>query len=148
MNKLTWGTYKFKGDVQKCADEIMQICDDLQSATPQAILEKAKDSNTELHKCFTWDDTKAAEKWRLQEARILVCNIKIVDEKSEKEPVQTSIRFFYKTDNDSGYKPTQLILRREDEYKKLLERCSNELRAIKNKFQNLSEFDQIWELIN
>ena len=62
MQLATWGTYRFKADAQKCADEIMEICDELESATPQQILDKARDSNTELHKCFTWDDTEAAEK--------------------------------------------------------------------------------------
>lgn len=50
MQLATWGTYRFKADAQKCADEIMEICEELESATPQQILEKARDGNTELHK--------------------------------------------------------------------------------------------------
>lgn len=49
MQLATWGTYRFKADAQKCADEIMEICEELESATPQQILEKARDGNTELH---------------------------------------------------------------------------------------------------
>lgn len=40
MQLATWGTYRFKADAQKCADEIMEICEELESATPQQILEK------------------------------------------------------------------------------------------------------------
>ena len=40
MQLATWGTFKFKADAQKCADEIMEICQELESATPQQILEK------------------------------------------------------------------------------------------------------------
>lgn len=148
MQLATWGAYKFKADAQKCADEIMKICEELESATPQQILEKARDSNTELHKCFTWDDTEAAEKWRITEARSVVRNLKIVEVKPDKEPEPTTIRVFYKTDNESGYKPTKLILKKPDEYKALVERCRSELLAVKQKFQNISEFDEIWEMIN
>ena len=42
MQLATWGTFKFKADAQKCADEIMEICNELESATPQQILENLK----------------------------------------------------------------------------------------------------------
>lgn len=32
MQLATWGTFKFKADAQKCADEIMEICEELESA--------------------------------------------------------------------------------------------------------------------
>lgn len=148
MQLATWGTFKFKADAQKCADEIMEICEQLESATPQQILEKARDSNTELHKCFTWDDTEAAEKWRISEARAVVRNLKIIEQKPDKQTEPTTIRVFYKTDNESGYKPTKLILKKPDEYKVLVERCRSELLAIKQKFNSISEYEEIWELIN
>lgn len=148
MQLATWGTFKFKADAQKCADEIMEICEELESATPQQILEKARDSNTELHKCFTWDDTEAAKKWRISEARAVVRNLKIIEQNPDKQSEPTTIRVFYKTDNESGYKPTKLILKKPDEYKALVERCRSELLAIKQKFNSISEYEEIWEMIN
>ena len=148
MQLATWGTFKFKADAQKCADEIMEICEELESATPQQILEKARDSSTELHKCFTWDDTEAAEKWRISEARAVVRNLKIIEQNPDKQSDPTTIRVFYKTDNESGYKPTKLILKKPDEYKSLVERCRSELLAIKQKFNSISEYEEIWEMIN
>lgn len=143
----TWGTRKFKADASKCASEILEICNQMESATPQQILEKAKDSQTELHKCFTWDDSVAAEKYRIFEARQIVCSMKIVEQKPDKEAEETQIRVFYKIDNGTGYKPTKLILQKPDEYKKLVERCRSELLAVKQKFQSISEYEEIWELI-
>lgn len=148
MQIATWGTRFFKADAQKCADEIMEICDRLESATPQEILEKARDSSTELHKCFTWDDAVASEKWRLHEARKIVCDLKIVDKREDKKPGTVPIRVFYKTDDQSGYKPIKLILKNPDEYKQLVERCRHELLTLKNKYQTVSEYSEIWEMIN
>lgn len=141
------GNTFFNADAQKCADEIMEICDNLGSANPKEIVEKAKDSNTELHKCFTWDDSVASEKWRLHEARKIVCALKIVDKREDREPDKTPIRVFYKTDNQSGYKPTKLILKNPDEYKQLVERCRHELLALKSKYHTVSEYSEIWEMI-
>lgn len=70
---------RISADAQKVADEILAIGN---SATTTQILDKARDEQTELHKCFDWDDAEAAEKWRLQQARHIVCNL-VIKEKSE-----------------------------------------------------------------
>lgn len=136
---------RFGADAQKCYEEIMEICDDIESAPPQAILEKARDETTELHKCFTWDDSEAAEKWRLSEARLVTRQL--VYKEAEVPKDRPEIRLFYKTDNESGYKPTHIIVQQEDEYKKLLERAWAELRAFKQKYSMLEELQEIMELI-
>ena len=70
--------------------------------------------------------------------------IKKVDgEKKKVEP----IRLFHKIDN-GHYKPISLIIQNEDEYQSLLRQCSEALLALKRKYSNLSEFDEIWNLIN
>lgn len=142
---------RYKADPQKCADEIMQICDDLESATPRDILEKARGEDTELHKCFTWNDSVAAERYRLIEAKklvglLVVKNDNDDDESKEKAP---PVRFFYKTVDDEGYKPTELIVRQQDEYEALLARAWNELRQFKRKYEMLSsELAEIFALID
>lgn len=137
---------RFGADAQKCYEEIMEICDDFESATPQAVLEKARDESAELHKCFTWDDSIAAERYRLTEARIVTRQLVIKEVQVPKD--RPEVRLFYKTDNESGYKPTQIIVRQEDEYKKLLARAYAELRAFKAKYSMLKELQEIFELID
>lgn len=39
-------------------------------------------------------------------------------------------------------------MKQPDEYEALLERCRNELLAVKQKYQNISEYEEVWELIN
>lgn len=137
---------RFGADAQKCYEEIMEICDDFESATPQAVLEKARDESAELHKCFTWDDSIAAERYRLTEARLVTRQLVIKEVEVPKD--RPEVRLFYKTDNESGYKPTQIIVRQEDEYKKLLARAYAELRAFKAKYSMLKELQEIFELID
>lgn len=133
----------FHADAVKCKQEIESIGTDI---SPQEIVEFARNPDTELNKCFTWDDNTAAEKWRLHEARAIVRNIVVVDKRDDSaEPV--SFRVFHKTESTDGYKPLSLIIQNEDEYKKLLRNCETDLRIIKKKYQNLSEYQEIWDLI-
>jgi tRNA A37 N6-isopentenylltransferase MiaA len=49
----------------------------------ERLVEQAKPKDAPLHKEFTWNDSKAAEKWRLNEARYLVKAIEVVHENSQ-----------------------------------------------------------------
>jgi hypothetical protein len=112
------------------------------------LINARKDKAKRTEKSNVWEEIITSMHWRVQEARSVVRNLKIVEVKPDKEPEPTTIRVFYKTDNESGYKPTKLILKKPDEYKALVERCRSELLAIKQKFQNISEYEEIWEMIN
>lgn len=145
MTVATWrsGPCVFKADAQKVADEISSIG---LSVKPEEIVDKARDESTELHKCFEWDDTKAAEKYRVYQARQIVCHL-IIKEVND-EPQKREVRFFYKTDNQEGYKPVSYIMRNEDEYHKLLDRALTELKAFQRKYSTLKELDGLFEAIN
>lgn len=133
----------YKGvDPNAVAQEIMSIGE---SATPRQIVDKARDESTELHKCFEWDDAKAALGYRLQQARTLVHVLVIEDE--QLKPDTPPVRFFYKVENDAGYKPTQFIIKKEDEYQQLLQRAYAELHAFKMKYARLTELQDILDLI-
>ena len=112
--------------------------------TLQDVVDLARDENTSLHRCFEWDDTIAAEKYRVQQAGTVVRMLVYVDEKKEEK---TSVRIFYKTDERKVYAPTRLIVQDKDEYQKLLDRAMNELRMFKEKYKMLKELDYILELI-
>lgn len=137
---------RFGADAQKCYEEIMEICDDVESASPRDILEKARDESTELHKCFTWDDSVAAERWRINEARLVTRQLVIKEVEVPKD--RPEVRLFYKTDSESGYKPTQIVIRKEDEYKQLLARAWSELEAFRRKYSMLNELQEIFEVID
>jgi hypothetical protein len=72
---------RFSADPEKVNEEIESIPE----VTPEHIVRRAEDENTELHKCFTWDDERAAHKWRLQEARYVVQSIITVDDSQHEE---------------------------------------------------------------
>lgn len=137
-------------DPQKVAKELQSIIDEQGSATPRAIVEKARDTSTELNKCFTWDNNEAADKWRLQEARQLVCHliIEVKDDDSKGKP--QTIRVFHKVDTswDSGYKDIVHIVHNPTEYEALLKQAKNDFTALRKKYEMLTELEPIFELID
>lgn len=56
--------------------------------TPDAVVRDARNEASPLHKCFTWDDTEAAAKWRLHEARELIASVR-VEIRTEQREVST-----------------------------------------------------------
>lgn len=143
--RAKWKVELFKADATTVANEIKSIGDEI---TPKQIVDYARNENSELHKCFTWDDTKAAEKWRLQEARQVVCQLQLVTVGNDEKEEPTPLRVFYKTDNSEGYKPTQLIVQNMDEYGKLLAKAKEELQTFKAKYKAISELEKVFEAID
>lgn len=136
----------FKADAQKCYEEILEICEDIDSAKAEDILEKARDENTELHKCFTWDDSVAAERWRREEAGLVTRQLVRVEVEVPKD--RPEVRLFYSTDNKSGYKPTQIIVQKADEHQALLKTAWKAILALRHKYSMLKELDSVWEAID
>lgn len=127
---------------EKVYNEIVSIGD---SATPEQIVERAKDKKSELHKCFTWDDTEAANKWRKQEARLIRSFLVI---QNDSKPDATPIHALHFTASGEGYKTAELVFRNQDEYEKLLQNAYADLQAFSKKYQTLKDdLGEILELI-
>jgi hypothetical protein len=148
---VKWGSHSFKGNAQGVYLEISSIGKEV---NPKQIVEYARNNeDSELHKCFTWDDTKAAEKWRIQEARLITANLVVNYKKEDSQNEKTEIvRAFFRTDSSihAGYKRTIEIIKDEDEYAGLLMVAKKELKQFKDKYSILSnqaELKQIFALI-
>ena len=48
----------YKADANKVYEEIQSLGE---KCSKEDIVNKARDEHTELHQCFEWDDTRAAE---------------------------------------------------------------------------------------
>lgn len=129
-------------DPNMVAQEILSIGD---NASPQEIVEKARDTSTELHKCFDWNDSIAGEKWRLEQARKITYFLVIQEEQiPENRP---EIRYFMKPKKQEGYKPTEIVIKVQDEYQALLTQAWAELQIFKKKYECLKELQEIFDLI-
>lgn len=137
---VVWSMKLFKADADKVYQELEQIAE----KTPQNIVDYAeKNPESELHKCFTWDDTKAANEWRKYEARQVVRLLVFKDDEKD-EP--TKIRVLQKA--SASYVPVKQIIRDEDEYQKLLDRAYAELQSFRERYKTIAELEEVLEAID
>lgn len=136
-----YGFYK-DVDPNKVAQEIRGIGEE---ATSQQIVDRARDENSELHKCFEWDDSIAAEQYRIQQARYVVHHLVIKEEVVPKD--RPEVRYFVKPKQSEGYKQTQFVMKIDTEYEALLKQAWAELQAFKRKYSMLKELQEIFDLI-
>ena len=129
----------FKADANECYREISS----LEQITPKAILDFARDENSELHKCFEWDNDLAAEKYRIIQAGNVIRMLYIVQKDEDTPPV----RVLSKTSN-TVYQPTRAFLKNQSEYEDLLKRALSELESFRLKYKTLSELEQVFEQID
>jgi len=145
MENFTW---RMKGLAKKvnpddAAKELQRIQNIYGSITPEILVNEAKKRKSPLHAIFEWDDTKAAENYRLQQARILLNNIQvtiITDNESK------NISVYEVTSVKDGYKAIDTFNSDDIEFVKIgIER---DLFYLKKKLSLYKQFDKVLEFIN
>jgi len=92
-----WRNGIFAADPNKIGKEIKGI----EIINPEAIVKKAEDNTTELHKCFEWDNSKAAHNYRKHQARKIISDLEIVEIRTpKKEPKILNISAYESIKND------------------------------------------------
>lgn len=119
----------------------------LDAITPRNIVEYARDEKSELHKCFEWDDTIAAQKHREYQARQILSQIVVKHVEDDKEKL-VPVRVFVNTKrNTKEYKNISFVIQDRDEYELLVERARKELVSFVQKYETISEFSELCKII-
>ena len=136
--------WKIKGVIKADAAKVYKEIG-TKDITPESVLEKARDEDTELHKCFEWDDTIAAEKYRLQQARQIIQLLVTVPDKKEEPPK----RVFQVSSEKNTYQPIKFFMKNEEEATILLNRAIEELRAFQKRYSSLKgDLEQVFAAID
>lgn len=140
---VTWSYNLFKANAEKVYEDIGQI----EEKTPQNLVYYAEEHpDSELYKCFTWDDTKAANEYRKIEARQVLRLLVYKEDPVEEDEKPIQIRVMQNVNKE--YKPVREIVRNNDEYKALLKRAKAELAAFRERYKQLAELETVLEAID
>jgi len=133
---------RFNANPEKVYQEVEIIRKEINSKTqPEDLIEYAKDPNTELHKCFEWDNTKAAFAHRKQQARMVlnglyITKVKIKDITIEDVKVsECIIKPIEENKVEKYYNPPIESLSREDEAEILIKQVLNDLYPLLEKLK-------------
>lgn len=106
--------------------------------TPQNLLDANRAEDAPMHNDFEWNDSVAAEEYRLTQARYM---IRMLVFKPETEEVDaTPQRAYFKVSSDDGYENLSVIIKNEDMYNALMKQAQKELSAFRNKYKMLKEY--------
>lgn len=111
------------------------------------VLNAARNPNSELHKCFPWDDEEAAEAHRLAIARKLIrtiCYVMVREDKIEKTPVYYHVR-----DAEGPRYVNSDRLKTDDELRQAaIEEALTQLKGFRTRFQSLTELKPVLSAID
>lgn len=114
--------------------------------TAAQLVECAKDEKSPLHPYFTWNDTEAAEKCRILEARdLLRCVIEVIPNGSGVG--YTRVTTHLSTDKE-GYRCVADVLTDEQLTEIMLNDALSELQAFKRKYTRLNQLAGVFEAID
>lgn len=117
------------------------------------VVEYAKNPKTELNKHFLWDDTEAAEKFRLMQASqlIRICTVVIPYQGgSSKVRAYVSLPSDRKTD-PGVYRALNTVISDEDKKLELMQMALDELKAFKAKYDALRKvvgMEEVFEVLD
>jgi len=119
--------------------------------SPQLVLKSARPKNSVLHECFEWDNAKAAQKYRLQQASYLLRAIEIVyigDDGEKTKPVRAFVALIEEgTYKPRSYKAIGEVMSDKQLKAQYLSGLLSEYEALGRRNKNVAEFAGIHNAI-
>lgn len=145
---------QFPVEAKTAAETIMELQKRLgrDDITAKELLDDSRADNAPLHSCFTWDDTVAAEKWRVYEAGHIIRSIVVIEPNRDGEssaPVRAFINVTPVAPKKQGnYVAINVAMMKEEYRRQALSNALIELRNFQRKYQAYDELSKIFEAIN
>jgi hypothetical protein len=122
---------------------------------PRQVVEAARDPASMLHRFFEWDDTAAAEAYRLAQVGALVRRVKLTilrTEQATRAVTITTTRGYQSRPSqrrrDGGYESITDLLTDADKRRELLGQVLGELGAYRRRYAALVELDAVWTALD
>ncbi len=139
-----------KLDAQDVGDELDGIRAKHGFVRPEQIVEKAKPKRAKLHNVFEWDDRAGAERYRLEQARLLVRSVKVIYEDSDGKVAE--VRAFTSIKNPEGkgriYIPTEEGMERRETRDEILMQCLSGLIRWRKRWAEYNELADTVKIID
>ena len=121
--------------------------------TPEDVLSDAKHDNSPLHSFFEWNDGEAAHQHRLSQARGLIRSVVAiyVSDENDKEPrpaVRAKAYVHIPEPSAPHYREAGHAMSQKKTRQLVLQRAWRELQAWKQRYSDLKEFSDLFEVID
>lgn len=139
--------YAVKGLCKVPAQKVGELMEKLERSknglSPSSLLEASRKDGTLLHEYFDWDDTSAAEKWRMSQAQGLILNVRVVIKETDSDHEIKERGFVPTPDRKSAYVSLQTAFSNEEWKKSLLNQVKTDMETFIAKYRRLQEVQSV-----
>lgn len=116
---------------------------------PSEVIDEAKEPSSPLHEFFEWDNTKAAEAYRVEQARHLLAAITVeYEDVNESRPVRLFVNMKPQGEgNEREYIPTVAVLSDASMRAQLIRQALGEADAWRKRYEHLNELANVFAAI-
>jgi len=143
-----WGSVKFPVEAQKAGEEFERIEGTYGMVNPVTVVEESIPEKAVLHECFEWDNSKAGQKWREQQVRVILGNlVTVYMSENEVEHIgRTFVNVATESEDFSrSYLSMSNAISNKDYRKQLLDTAKREFESFRRKYRDLKEFAKIFD---
>lgn len=145
-----WKIPKYPVSAQVAGEELEKIRERNGYVEAADLLEASRAENAPLHSCFEWDDDKAAENYRLYQAKDIIRNIVVKVEKADGgEP--SAVRAFVSVTVDktaAQYQPINIALDNPDYRQIVLMNALTKLEEFRRTYKDFQELSEVFKAID
>lgn len=122
--------------------------------TPDSVIDAARSASSPLHDAFEWDDSRAAEEHRREQARCLLRSLVVTRIEAPKAPTRVYEVVRREKDVETGeksrrvYSTTEEVLADPDARARLLSDVLRQLVALRTRYRQLQELAVVWRSVD
>ena len=165
ISKYSWKSgYQYKVSADTVGGVLNRIEKQEGQVTKESFLDYSRDENSETHSLFEWNDSIAAEKYRLRQAGNIISQLEvtivhediapreITAQIESEEPQETKISAFVNVSPkaptvNATYYNVNRAMSDTDTRAQVLRNALLELQAFERKYKNIKEFAELFKVI-
>ena len=116
--------------------------------TKEAFLEESRPEDSPTHGCFEWDDSVAAERFRLHQSQMCILDLVVrVEKVNEDKPRKAPAFINVSSEKKARYTDIEQALSKEDSRRIVLQNALKELETFREKYEGLVELTDVFAAI-
>lgn len=148
MKRYVFRDHSFvKGDPQKVGETLDALQrENGRRLTPRIVVDAARPAESPLHESFEWDDARAAELHREQQARQMISCVRVVIDDGPESKLQRAFVNVVETideEEQHSYVPMARVLADAELFRQVCETAARDLHAWESRYEQFEELASI-----
>ena len=146
MAEFVWRRHEYAIPASLVGQRVVQLESEYGVCHPERLVEDARPSTSPLHDMFEWDNTRAAERYRVEQARGILQSIRVILEPDAKPvPAFVHVRLL---ESGNGYVGVARAMSDQDMRAQVLGDALRQLDALQHRYDTLAELRPVWRAVS